>query len=277
MSIKNYLKKHLKLLILIILVAISFSLTTRLSCLRAEYFPTNFDRPVSIQLLSEMIGELRTIIASYIFIRTDMYHHEREEKVSWVEDKATLPLHWLVTALDPQQVNSYDFGAYHLAVNLKKTKQAIQFLQEGLKYNPDSYQLHFTMGEIYYIKKDYESSIKYLKEALELADSSIDMKNALRRLYWCYRSLKDYDEAMNYLQMWHQLDPKDDLPPRFAEELKQLKSGQKTEADFEKAKKKTTIKERLELQRKGEKVFEQDNCNEDEDGHEHRHNCGHKH
>lgn len=148
----GFFKKYFKHIIILILFAVMVPLASGLSNARLQYFPVNLDRPQGVQIITEMIGEIRTIIASYIFIRADMYHHERETKVSWNKDPATLPLHRIVTALDPKFEKAYDFGAYHLAVNFEKYDEAIKFLKEGLHYNPDSYTLNFTMGDIFYYR-----------------------------------------------------------------------------------------------------------------------------
>ncbi len=242
-------KKHweyVKIALVLILFAIVVPLSTHLSQYRVLYFPTNLDRPIGMQLFSEMIGEVRTILASYIYIRADMYHHEREEKINWRKDPVTLPLYRLITTLDPKMDKAYDFGAYHLAVNFKKYNEGIKFLREGLRYNPKSYILHFTMGDIFYMKGEYETSIKYFLEALDLARNDVDVRNCLRRLYWANRKIGRYDESLKYLKMWSKMAPKDPVLPHLYKELYELKAGKKTEKDFEKQKDNKKIRDTLE-------------------------------
>lgn len=223
---------YLKCAVILILFAVTVHLSSFLTKERAGLFPANLDRSIGMQLFSEMIGELRTILASYIIIRADMYHHERETRIDWRKDPATLPLHKLVTTLDPHMVQAYDFGAYHLAVNFKKYNEAIKFLLEGIHYNPDSFQLRFTLADIYYIKKEYRTAVKYYLQCLNLADNMIDLKNVFRRLYWSYRYLKEYDSAAKYLRMWAQMSPDEEVIVQLAEQLGELARGEKTEEDF---------------------------------------------
>jgi tetratricopeptide (TPR) repeat protein len=232
MKLKDTLKKYYRHILLMVLLIVTFPLSTSLSRTRSQYFPMNLDRPIGLQIFTQMIGEVRTIIASYIYIRVDQYHHEREDKIKWNEDAATLPLYRLITALDPHHENAYDFGAYHLAINFKKVEPAIDFLQEGLKYNPKSYKLHFTMGDIYYTQQKFVPALNYYEKALNLTTDQLEIKNVLRRLYWSNRKLKRFDEALKCLQMWRMMDPADPLPARFSTEVSQLISGEKTEEDF---------------------------------------------
>lgn len=271
---KKFLQTHgqyIKVIVILILVFFMVNLSTNLSAMRLQQFPVNLDRPQGVQIFTEMIGEVRTILASYIFIRADMYHHEREGKTDWRSDAVTLPLHRLVTALDPKFVQAYDFGAYQLAVNFKKTREGIKFLREGLHYNPDSFALHFTMGNIYYNRKDFKTAIKWHKKALVLAKTRVDQFNCLRRLYWEYRRIGEYQEAKKYITILRQEDPEYPVYPRFEKELDQLISGEKTEADFDREIKQQKEKE---LKEEEEKYNSHKGHNHGGDGHGHE---GHDH
>ncbi len=267
----SFFRQYFQVIIILILVFFMVNLSTNLSAMRLKQFPVNLDRPQGIQMFTEMIGEIRTILASYIFIRADMYHHERSEKINWKEDAVTLPLHRIVTALDPKFVQAYDFGAYQLAVNLKKPREAIKFLREGLHYNPDSFELHFTMGNIYYNRKDFKTAIKWHKMALKLAKNKVDAFNCLRRLYWEYRKIGDYQDAKKYIGILRGEDPDYPVYPRFEKELDQLISGEKTEADFEKERKQQKEKE---LREEEEKYHHHDHDGHNHNGHNHN---GHNH
>ena len=263
-------------IVIIILFGILISLARGLTRDRLEYFPTSLDRPIGVQLFSELIGESRTILAAYIYIRADMYHHERETKLAWNKDPATLPLYRIITALDPKYVNAYDFGGWHLAKNFKKYNEGIGFLMEGLRYNPDSFQLYFTIGDVYYFKGDYRAAIKYYMKALVLAQHQVDIKNTLRRLYWSNRRIKHYKLAGQYLQMMYNLDPGEPAMKNMAKELKQLISGEKTEEQFEKIKKKMRLE--YQKQHKGHKHDDHSHHGHSHKGHNHGHSHGgHKH
>lgn len=232
-TLLSKIKKNFKLYMIPLLFCVLITVSNGLNEYRSVNFPINFDRPIGVQIFSEMIGEVRTILASYIFLLTDHYHHEREERVRWDEDAVTLPLHRLVTALDPKFEQAYDFGAYQLGVNLKNHREAIKFLLEGLRYNPDSYILHFTMGDIFYFRREFESALRYHIRAWELAEDNTEKANALRRIHWEYRHLQNYEyarRALDLLKVYTTVN--DPTVEKLKLELSQLESGEAKEEDF---------------------------------------------
>ena len=60
-------------------------------------------------------------------------------------------LPWLKLAadLDPQKIETYTVAAYWLS-DLGKSKEAERFLREGLLKNPESYDILFDLGRLYY-------------------------------------------------------------------------------------------------------------------------------
>jgi DNA-binding transcriptional regulator YhcF (GntR family) len=55
----------------------------------------------------------------------------------------------LSAELDPQKIETYTVAAYWLR-DLGKTKEAERFLREGFLQNPDSYDILFELGRLYY-------------------------------------------------------------------------------------------------------------------------------
>jgi tetratricopeptide (TPR) repeat protein len=60
-------------------------------------------------------------------------------------------LPWLrVTAeLDPQKIETYTVASFWLRTRLGKFREAEEFLREGLKANPNSYEILFELGQVY--------------------------------------------------------------------------------------------------------------------------------
>ncbi len=60
-------------------------------------------------------------------------------------------LPWLRIAaeLDPQRLETYTVAAYWLRSRLGKVAEAEQFLREGLRNNPNSYEILFELGRLY--------------------------------------------------------------------------------------------------------------------------------
>jgi tetratricopeptide (TPR) repeat protein len=85
--------------------------------------------------------------------------------------KAREILPWLKLAaeLDPQRVETYAVGAYWLRVDQQRPDQAERFLREGLKANPQSHELYFELGRLYYEShRDTQRARNLLEHAYRL-------------------------------------------------------------------------------------------------------------
>jgi len=68
-----------------------------------------------------------------------------------------LPWLRLSAELDPQRVETYVVAAYWLRSQLGKVQEAQQFLREGLRANPNSYEILFALGRLYH-ENDHDST-----------------------------------------------------------------------------------------------------------------------
>jgi len=64
------------------------------------------------------------------------------------QEREILPWLRLSAELDPQRVDTYTVASYWLR-NMGKVKEAEQFLREGLRANPASYEILFELGQLY--------------------------------------------------------------------------------------------------------------------------------
>jgi len=65
-------------------------------------------------------------------------------------EKEILPWLKLSAEMDPHLIDTYTVAAYWLANHLHKVPEAEQFLRDGLRENPKSYEILFALGRIYY-------------------------------------------------------------------------------------------------------------------------------
>src|SRR5262249_9006037 len=65
-------------------------------------------------------------------------------------EREILPWLRLSADLDPQRIETYTVSAYWLRSRLGKVNEAEQFLREGLRANPDSYEILFELGRLSY-------------------------------------------------------------------------------------------------------------------------------
>lgn len=66
------------------------------------------------------------------------------------KEREMLPFLKLSAELDPQRVDTYTVAAYWLSRTLGKPDQAEEFLRQGLKANPRSYEILFELGRLSY-------------------------------------------------------------------------------------------------------------------------------
>lgn len=73
-------------------------------------------------------------------------HHSHLENGG---ERELLPWLRLSAQLDPQQVETYIVSSYWLRRVLNKPDEAEAFLRDGLRANPDSYEIYFELGRVY--------------------------------------------------------------------------------------------------------------------------------
>lgn len=72
---------------------------------------------------------------------THLAHGTEREILPWLKISAEL---------DPQRVETYTVAAYWLRKELGKPAEAEQFLREGIRNNPGSYELLYELGRLYW-------------------------------------------------------------------------------------------------------------------------------
>jgi len=108
----------------------------------------------------------------------------------------TLPFYWLLVRANPHFVPGYLSGATTLCRTGKRVPEAIAFLQEGARQNPDSIQIQMMLGhyQLYYAHR-YDLSQLHLRRALRLAARQADSLNADER--------DAYRNAFRWLALGH--------------------------------------------------------------------------
>jgi len=94
----------------------------------------------------------------------DMNHHTHKDP------KEALPLFRLMTVSNPHFIAGYVVGAAMIAHDHTKVDEAIAFLLEGAKSNPNSIEIAEEIGELYSgrYKRQYEAGMPYLVHAIVL-------------------------------------------------------------------------------------------------------------
>lgn len=138
------------------------------------------------QFLFALAG-FREMIAGILWVRADSFFDTGQYD-------AVLPIIRLVTILDPKQIDVYATGMWHIGYNFTDEDQrsdrrylpaALALGKEGVKNNPNTYDLYFETGWIWYhkIKDDYDYAVKYFEQAEKQPDMIAARKNLLPKAY----------------------------------------------------------------------------------------------
>jgi hypothetical protein len=71
---------------------------------------------------------------------THLEHGNEREILPWLR---------LAADMDPQKIETYTVGSFFMRLHLNQPREAEAFLREGLRNNPDSYEILFELGRLY--------------------------------------------------------------------------------------------------------------------------------
>ncbi len=138
------------------------------------------------QLLFALAG-FRELIAGILWVKADSFFDTGNYD-------AILPLIRLVTILDPHQIDVYATGMWHIGYNFTDEEQrsdrryipaALALGKEGYTNNPNTYEMFFETGWMWYhkIDDDYEHAVDLFIRAQKLPDMIPARKNLLAMAY----------------------------------------------------------------------------------------------
>ncbi len=160
------------------------------------------------------VSGFRQIIAGLLWVRADSFFHGGNYD-------AILPLIRLITWLDPNWLDPYSTGAWHLTYNFTDTDQrsdrrylpaGVALLNEGIKNNSEIFDMYKEKGWLYYDKiKDYKSSAEAYEGGLAHNPDITQVGHALAHAYERAGDLDNAEKTWKYCIAEHQKildDPK---------------------------------------------------------------------
>ena len=114
----------------------------------------------------------------------------------------------LVVKVDPYDTQAYGDGAW-LMENQLREKDAEAFLLDGLKRNPDDYDIYFELGRFYYLRMRYDEAVAYLETAASF-------ENPVFVGHQLAHALEKWGGTTDALSVWLELEalyPMDPVPP----------------------------------------------------------------
>lgn len=158
-----------------------------------------------------VLGGFRELIAGILWVKADSFFDSGQYD-------AILPLIRLVTILDPHQIDVYATGMWHIGYNFTDEEQrsdrryipsALALGKEGYRNNPDTYEMYFETGWMWYhkIDDDYQHAVDLFLEAQKHDDMLPARKNLLAMAY--QRNGEPVKALDTYFRLW------DDAQARF--------------------------------------------------------------
>jgi tetratricopeptide (TPR) repeat protein len=158
-------------------------------------------------ILLDVFGEFRTVLARYLWFKMDLFHEAIESEGAPDKEAEILPLLRMISLLDPSMTDAYDNIAWDLSQTHQQHKQALEILDEGLRRNPQSFQLHFRGATICYKDKQYQAAVDRAKRSVELAQEEFDVLNSNRILFGSAREAGDREAMVQALDVLIKMRP----------------------------------------------------------------------
>jgi tetratricopeptide (TPR) repeat protein len=126
-------------------------------------------------------------------------------------EREILPWLRISADLDPHRIDTYTVAAFWLRTSLGKVKEAEQFLREGLRSNPTSYELWFELGLLYReslhdearAANSWELALRYWQqqEPTKAEPDRIGLEKIIINLARLEERQGDLARALDYLKM----------------------------------------------------------------------------
>lgn len=167
--------------------------------------------------LVNVFGEIKTVAARYLWFRMDLFNEALSEQGVASEDQTeVVALVRMVTLLDPSMTDSYDQLVYDLfrsqrfnKANAENLKVATELLQEGIRLNPNSFQLRFRQAFIHSMQKQDVEVIRTAARAFPLAEDVYEKTDILRLMYRSAERLGEVELQFKIINDLMTLRPED--------------------------------------------------------------------
>ncbi|MFN7137936.1 MAG: tetratricopeptide repeat protein [Limisphaerales bacterium] len=154
-----------------------------------------------------------------------------------MQEREVLPWLKLSASLDPQKVQTYTVASFWLRSKLGKVKEAEQFLREGLRHNPDSFEILFELGKI---RQDHHKDVGGARNLWELAfdkwkkqaaagvnPSEFNLQQIVAHLGDLEEKEGNYEAAIRYFEVLLEVTPSRESVAQRIEELRAVSQVRK--------------------------------------------------
>lgn len=177
-------------------------------------------------VLLDLLGEGRTMLARYLWFKMDTMHEEQDDQgVATFKQKEVVPLLRMINYLDPYLTDAYDTLAYELYKGYDQTDKALELVEEGLLFSPDSFELNFRKAFLAERKGDTATAFEFARRALAADQEEMHNLMALRTMYRSAVRFQDAKTGVEVVDLISRLtggaNPYKEQYLRWKKELKQ--------------------------------------------------------
>ena len=148
----------------------------------------------------------------------------------------------LSAELNPNDIRTYTVTAYWLRERMGKVAEAEQFLREGLRENPDSYEIMYELGRVYAENRHDETHARNLwraalrewekQEGPKADPDKFMFVEIAAHLALLEEKQGHHREALAYMEQWKARSPNPAAVEKYIEEVRRkMISADQTHAD----------------------------------------------
>ncbi|MGO8741516.1 MAG: tetratricopeptide repeat protein [Limisphaerales bacterium] len=150
-------------------------------------------------------------------------------------EREMLPWLRLAADLDPQKIETYTVGAYFMRQHLNRPREAEAFLREGLRHNPNSYEILFELGRLY-DENDHDTDrardvwrlalYNWSKDPEAVKDNKLAFEEITVHLARLEREAGNWQQAINWFQAAQKVSPDPNALQQRIDEIKKKMAAQ---------------------------------------------------
>ena len=152
-----------------------------------------------------------------------------------MNEREILPWLRLAADMDPQKIETYTVGSFFMREHLNQPREAEAFLREGLRNNPNSYEILFELGRLY-DENDHDTGrardvwqlalYKWSKDPEAVKDNKLAFEAITVHLAQLEREAGNWQQAINWFQAAQKVAPDPNALQQRIDEIKKTMAAQ---------------------------------------------------
>jgi len=162
---------------------------------------------------------------------THLEHTQEREILPWLR---------LAADMDPQKIETYTVGSFFLRTHLNRPREAEAFLREGLRNNPNSFEILFELGRLY-DENDHDTDrarnvwelalYKWAKDPEAVKDNKRAFGGITDHLAQLEREAGNWQQAIKWFQAAQKVSPDPNALQQRINEIKKKMAAQPSPAN----------------------------------------------